>query len=82
MTATSFADATAVHGASYRYVVRSVVTGAGGVPIESFDSAETPVVTADGIAPAAVTMADPGSPLRGSVPVSGTATDAGRASRR
>ncbi len=77
VTAAGYADVAAVHGASYRYVVRAVVAGAGGVPIHSFDSAETPVVTADDIAPTAVTMADPGSPLRGAVTVSGTASDAG-----
>jgi hypothetical protein len=74
---TGFLDSSAVHGTSYRYVVRSVVAGAGGVPIESLDSAETAAVTADGVAPTAVSMADPGSPLRGAVTVSGTASDAG-----
>ena len=74
---TAFSDATSVDGASYRYVVRAIAPGAGGAPIESFDSAETPAVTADGIAPSAVTMADPGSPLRGTVTVAGGASDAG-----
>jgi hypothetical protein len=77
VAATGWADLAAVHLGSYRYVVRSVAPGAGGVPIESFDSAETPVVTADGVAPIAVTMADPGSPLRGAVTLAGGALDVG-----
>jgi hypothetical protein len=77
LTATTFSDATSVDGASYHYVVRAIAPGAGGVPIESFDSTETAVVTADGVAPSAATMDDPGSPLRGTVTVAGSAADAG-----
>jgi hypothetical protein len=76
-TGTTFADASPVHGTTYRYVVRAVRAGAGGVQVESADSAETAAATADGVAPASATLADPGSPLRGSVTVSATASDAG-----
>ena len=77
VTGSSFSDTTAVDGASYRYVVRSVAAGAQGVALESFSSAETAVVTADGVAPATATLVDPGSPLRASVTVAGGASDAG-----
>lgn len=75
---TGFTDATAANGATYRYVVRSVVTGAGGIALESLaDSPESAPATSDATLPTAVTIADPGSPLRGTVTLSGTASDSG-----
>lgn len=77
VTGTTFADASPVDGTTYHYVVRAVRLGAGAVRLESADSAETAPATADGVAPASATLANPGSPLRGSVTVSATASDAG-----
>lgn len=77
VTATSFTDTTAVNAATYRYVIGAVSTGAGGARVESVVSLESAAVTADSIAPTAVTLTDPGSPLRGSVALSATASDAG-----
>jgi chitinase len=74
---TSYADVTAVDGASYRYVIRAVITGAGGAQVESSDSPESTLVTADGVSPSSVTIVNPGSPLRAAVTLSGTASDAG-----
>ncbi|MDP2710984.1 MAG: hypothetical protein Q8O56_07175 [Solirubrobacteraceae bacterium] len=48
---TTIADTTAVDGATYVYVVRTVIAGADG-PIESFSSVQSAPVTADGTAPA------------------------------
>jgi len=76
-TGTAYTDTSAVNGTTYRYVVRAVKIGAGGAQVESVDSTESPAATADGISPGSVTLTDPGSPLRGSVTVSGTAADAG-----
>lgn len=75
LTATSFADTTTVNGTTYRYVVRAVKTGA--TPLESLDSGESAATTADSTSPSSVTIADPGSPLRGTVTISGTAADSG-----
>jgi hypothetical protein len=77
VTGTTFTDTSPVHGTTYRYVVRAVRLGAGAVRLESADSAETAPATADGVAPASVALANPGSPLSGSVTVSATASDAG-----
>jgi Bacterial Ig domain len=74
-TATSFTDTGTTDGTSYRYVVRAVASGASA--LESFDSAETAAATADATPPASATVADPGSPLGGSVTLSGAATDPG-----
>jgi hypothetical protein len=76
LTVTTFADTTAANGTTYFYVVRSLITGAGGVGVESASSAEA-TTTADGAAPTAVSLTNPGSPLRGSVNLTGTATDTG-----
>ena len=76
-TGTAYTDTSAVNGTTYRYVVRAVKIGAGSAQVESVDSTESPAATADGISPGSVTLTDPGSPLRGSVTVSGTAADAG-----
>jgi fibronectin type 3 domain-containing protein len=76
-TATSLGDTATADGTTYRYVVRAVGTGAGGTPLESFDSGESAAATADATAPSAVTIADPGSPLRGTVTLAGTAADSG-----
>jgi fibronectin type 3 domain-containing protein len=74
-TGTAFADSTAANGTTYRYVVRAV--GAGAAPLESLDSGESAAATADATPPSSVAIADPGSQLRGSVTISGTAADAG-----
>ena len=49
----AYADLTAVNAVTYRYVVRSVILGAGGARVESADSVESGVVTADSVAPTA-----------------------------
>jgi chitinase len=78
VSATSFVDTTALDGNSYRYVIRSVVNGAGGTPLESLTgSPESNVATSDAVPPAAVTIANPGSPVSGAITLTGTATDAG-----
>jgi hypothetical protein len=78
VSGTTFTDTTAVNGSTYRYVIRSVVTGAGGVALESLTSSpESNAATSDAVAPSGVTIADPGSPLRGTITLSGTATDTG-----
>jgi hypothetical protein len=78
VSATSFVDTTALNGNSYRYVIRSVVDGAGGTPLESLTSSpESNAATSDAVPPATVTIADPGSPLSGAITLTGTATDAG-----
>lgn len=73
-TGTSYGDTTAANGTTYLYVVRSVVDGAGGSQVESVDSAESAGATADSTSPTSVTLTNPGSPLRGDVTLSGTAT--------
>lgn len=77
VSGTSYTDTTATNGTSYRYVVRAVGPGAGATPLQSFDSPESAMVTADGVSPGAVSVSDPGSPLRGSVSLTGAATDSG-----
>jgi hypothetical protein len=78
VTGTTFTDATAVNAATYRYVVRAVVAGASGTLLESLaDSPESAPATSDATAPTSVTIADPGSPLQGTISLSGTATDSG-----
>lgn len=78
VSAATFTDATAVDGSTYRYVVRSVVTGAGGIALESLTaSPESNAATSDAMPPSGVTIADPGSPLRGTLTLSGTASDSG-----
>jgi hypothetical protein len=76
-TGTSLTDTTSADGVTYYYVVRAVAVSADATTLESVDSAETAAVTADGISPAAVSIADPGSPLHGTVTLNGSATDAG-----
>jgi hypothetical protein len=74
----TFTDTTAVNGSTYRYVIRSVVTGVGGVALESLTSSpESNAATSDAVAPSGVTMIDPGSPLHGTVTLAGTAIDTG-----
>jgi hypothetical protein len=78
VTGTTFTDPTAVNGSTYRYVIRSIVTGAGGAGLESLTSSpESNAATSDAVAPSGVTLGDPGSPLRGTVTLSGTASDSG-----
>jgi hypothetical protein len=77
-TAASFTDTTAVNGSTYRYVIRSIATGAGGAPLESLTSSpESNAATSDALAPTGLAITDPGSPLRGTITLSGTATDSG-----
>jgi chitinase len=77
VSTTTFSDTTARDGTTYVYAVRSVTTGAGGAPVESASSADSAAVTADGLPPSAVTLTDPGSPLRGTVALAGGALDSG-----
>lgn len=75
---TSFVDTTAVNGTTYLYVIRSVVTGVGGVALESLTSSpESNAATSDAPPPTGVTITNPGSPLRGTIMLSGAATDGG-----
>lgn len=76
-TDTTLTDTTSADGVTYYYVVRAVAVGADATTLESVDSAETAAVTADGTTPTAVSIADPGSPLRAAAALSGSATDAG-----
>ncbi len=55
LAAVSHADPTAVDATTYRYVVCSVISGAGGAHVESESSDESAAVTADGVAPPAPT---------------------------
>ena len=73
---TTFTDSTALDGTHYRYVIRSYVVDGTGTRLESLDSAERSV-TADGSSPTATSLADPGSPLKGTVTLSATAVDDG-----
>ena len=64
----AYADLTAVDAVMYRYVVRSVILGAGGARVESADSVQSSAVVADGTAPAA-----PAAPTVTNGPVLATA---------
>jgi len=78
VSATSFTDTTAINGTTYRYVIRSVITGAGGVALESLGaSPESAAATSDATSPSSAALTDPGSPLRGAVSLFGSATDSG-----
>ncbi len=61
----TYADLTAVNAVTYRYVVRSVILGAGGARVESASSVESGAVIADSVAPAVPTAASvtSGGPL-------------------
>jgi hypothetical protein len=66
VTATTFDDATASNGSSYRYAVRAVILGAGAAQVESASSADSGLATADGTAPGqptALTVNDGGNLL-------------------
>lgn len=66
LATTTYRDATAVDGTTYRYTVRAVSIGAGGAQVESADSPESNAVTSDGSAPpapSAVTVASGGNVL-------------------
>jgi hypothetical protein len=77
-SATSFVDSTAVNGTTYVYAIRSVVAGAGGALLESLTSSpESNAATSDALPPTGLTIANPGSPLRGTITLSGGATDGG-----
>ncbi|MBI5310741.1 MAG: Ig-like domain-containing protein [Actinobacteria bacterium] len=75
LAATSFNDTTTASGTTYLYEIRAVVIGSASQQIESVSSAETTAATADGTAPTAVTMTSPGTNVRGTVTLSGSATD-------
>lgn len=70
---TSFNDTSSVSGTSYNYVVRAVFVD--GTQIESANSPETTVLTADGSLPTGVSIVDPGTPIRGTVNLTGAASD-------
>lgn len=55
VTGVTYADLTAVDATTYVYMVRTVIIGAGGVPVDSADSAESAAATADAVAPPAPT---------------------------
>lgn len=74
LTGTTFTDTTPVSGTTYHYVIRSVFID--GTRIESVNSPETTALTADGAAPTAVSVNNPGSPLAGTVAITANATDA------
>jgi hypothetical protein len=78
LSTAAFDDVTATNGTTYRYVVRSVVIGAAATALESLaDSAESAAATSDATPPASATINDPGSPLRATLTLSGSAADAG-----
>lgn len=72
---TSYSDTTAVSGTAYNYVVRSVVIGSAGQQIESGNSNESAAVTSDATAPTGVTLNAVATPMRGTITLSGTASD-------
>lgn len=76
LTATTFADTATSTGTTYRYVVRAVAAATPSGTVTSADSAEVSA-PADAAAPTGVVLTDPGTPLRGTVGLSATATDAG-----
>lgn len=71
----SYTDTTAVSGTTYYYVVRSVVIGSGGQQISSGNSNEAGPVTADGTVPTSVTMSAVPATNRGTITLSGNASD-------
>lgn len=71
---TSINDTTSVSGTAYNYVIRAVYVD--GTQIESANSPEATALTADGAAPTAVSITNPGSPLAGAIALSATASDA------
>jgi hypothetical protein len=77
LTGSSYTDTSTTNATTYRYVVRSVTPSATAGQLESADSAESPAATADATSPTAVSLTDPGPALRGTVTLSGTATDSG-----
>lgn len=58
LAGTAYTDVTAANGTSYRYVVRAVVVGAGGVRLQSASSVQSAAVVADGTAPTPPTTAN------------------------
>lgn len=75
LAAVAYSDTTAASGTTYFYEVRSVVIGGLSQQIESASSAETPAATADATAPSGVTIDNPGANVRGTITLSGTASD-------
>jgi len=66
VTSASYTDTTAVNGTAYDYVVRTVVAGSAGAPIESVSSTESAAATADStapLAPVSVTVGAAAGPL-------------------
>lgn len=61
VTATTYADTTAVDASSYVYAVRSLILGAGAEQVRSSSSADSATVTADATAPAQTTAVSVGS---------------------
>lgn len=70
----SYNDSTAVSGTTYYYVVRALVIGGSSQQIESASSVEDSALS-DATVPTAVTITNPGTPLRGLINLSGSASD-------
>lgn len=76
VSGTTYADLSATSGTAYVYRVFSVAPGATAAGLESLVGTDSASVTPDGTSPT-VTLADPGSPLRGTVTLNATAADTG-----
>lgn len=74
VAATTYSDTTAVSGTTYYYVIRALVIGGASQQIESASSAQSST-TSDATNPTGVTITNPGTPLRGTIALSGNATD-------
>lgn len=74
VSGTTYNDTTAVSGTTYYYVIRALVIGGGSVQIQSPSTAQDSAIS-DATVPTGVTIVDPGTPLRGSINFSGTASD-------
>ncbi|MGB0872739.1 MAG: hypothetical protein ACPGYP_06330 [Solirubrobacterales bacterium] len=70
----TYSDTSAASGTTYFYVVRALVIGGSGQQIESNDSYEISALS-DSTSPTAVTIASPPALLRGSITLSGSASD-------
>lgn len=75
LATTSLTDTTTVSGTTYLYEIRAVVIGGSSQQIESASSSETSAATADGTAPTAVTIGAQPANVRGTITVTGTASD-------
>ncbi len=71
----TYSDATAASGTTYYYLARALVIGGASQQIESADSLEDSALS-DSTSPTAVTLNSPAALLRGSINLSGSASDA------